>query len=187
MCYAQSWQIVITSGKVSDNSFKSCAYFLKYTKSRNMPNMKKPKNREELIRTEISVLSLPDPTAHQERIVSARRVSRCNISHRKSLFEKQINKLVESNYSISEMATLCNMSVTTFKHRFAEYYELSPHRWLVKLHLHKAMELLLSEDLSIKEICHKCHFSNQSQFTNRFKREYGLTPTQYRKKFSEER
>ncbi|MBP3550530.1 MAG: AraC family transcriptional regulator [Alistipes sp.] len=35
------------------------------------------------------------------------------------------------------------------------------------------------EDLSIKEVCHRCHFGNQSQFTSRFKREYGVTPRQY--------
>ena len=145
-----------------------------------MPIMKKPNNREELFRTEVTFLSLLNPITHEERIVSARCVSRSNISRRKSLFEKRIAELIEKNYTIEHMAYLCNMSVTTFKKRFAEYYELPPHRWFVKQHLHRAMELLLSEDLSIKEISHRCHFCNQSQFTNRFRQEYGLTPMQYR-------
>ncbi|MBQ7343100.1 MAG: transposase [Alistipes sp.] len=148
-----------------------------------MSIMKKPNNREELFRTEISILSLFDQTTRQERIVSARCVNRCNISHRKSLFEKRITEFIEKNYTISEMAKLCNMSVTAFKKRFAEYYELPPHRWFVKQHLHRAAELLLSEDLSIKEISHKCHFTNQSQFANRFRREYGLTPKQYQERY----
>lgn len=146
--------------------------------------MKSPNTREELFRTEISILSLFDQTTHQERILSARCVSRSNISQHKSLFEKRITEFIEQNYTIEYMAYLCNMSVTAFKKRFAEYYELPPHRWFVKQHLHRAAELLLSDDLSIKEISHKCHFANQSQFTNRFRREYGLTPKQYREQYN---
>lgn len=145
--------------------------------------MKRPNNHEELFRTEITILSLFDQTTNQERILSARCVSRNNISHRKSLFEKRITEFIEKNYTIEHMAYLCNMSVTAFKKRFAEYYELPPHRWFVKQHLHRAMELLLSEDLSIKEISHRCHFGNQSQFTSHFRREYGLTPKRYQERY----
>ncbi len=145
--------------------------------------MKKPNTHKDLIRTEISILSLFDRETHQERVLSARCINRCNISHRKSLFEKRMTEFIEKNYTIEYMAELCNMSVTAFKKRFAEYYELPPHRWFVKQHLHRAAELLLSEDLSIKEVSHRCHFVNQSQFTNRFRREYGLTPKQYQERY----
>ena len=145
--------------------------------------MKRPNTHEDLIRTEISILSLFDKETQTEQVLSARCINRCNISHRKSLFEQRMTEFIEQNYTIAYMAYLCNMSVTAFKKRFAEYYKLPPHRWFVKQHLHKAAELLLSEDLSIKEVCHKCHFANQSQFTNRFRREYGLTPKQYQKRY----
>lgn len=149
-----------------------------------MPIMKKPNPREELFRTEISILSLFNKDTQTERILSARCVNRCNISHRKSLFEKRIAEFIEKNYTIEYMAELCNMSVTAFKKRFAEYYELPPHRWFVKQHLHRASELLLSEDLSIKEVCHRCHFANYSHFIECFRREYGLTPKQYREQYN---
>ena len=148
-----------------------------------MQKMKNPNTHADLIRTEISILSLFDTETHQERVLSARCISRCNISHRKSQFEKRMTEFIEQNYTIAYMAYLCNMSVTAFKKRFSEYYELPPHRWFVKQHLHKAAELLLLEDLSIKEVCHRCHFGNQSQFTNRFKREYGVTPKQYQERY----
>lgn len=146
--------------------------------------MKRPNTHTDLIRTDISILSLLDKETQTERVLSARCISRNNISHQKSLFEKQMDKFIENNYTIAYMAELCNMSVTAFKKRFAEYYELPPHRWFVKQHLHRAAELLLSDDLSIKEISHKCHFANQSQFTSRFRREYGLTPKQYREQYN---
>ena len=133
-----------------------------------MNSMKRPNFHEDLIRTDITVLSLLDPITRAERVLSARCVKRCNISHRKSLFERKMTEFIEKNYTIEYMAELCNMSVTAFKKRFAEYYRIPPHRWFVKQHLHKAAELLLSEDLSIKEVCHRCHFANYSHFTNRY-------------------
>ncbi|MBQ2797050.1 MAG: helix-turn-helix transcriptional regulator [Tidjanibacter sp.] len=94
-----------------------------------------------------------------------------------------MTEFIEQNYTIAYMAYLCNMSVTAFKKRFAEYYELPPHRWFVKQHLHRAAELLLSEDLSIKEVCHRSHFANCSHFIECFRREYGLTPRQYQERY----
>ncbi|MBE6181285.1 MAG: helix-turn-helix transcriptional regulator [Rikenellaceae bacterium] len=100
-----------------------------------------------------------------------------------SLFEQKISEFVENNYTITEMAYHCNMSVTTFKKKFAEYYHTPPHYWQIKQHLLKASELLLSKDLSIKEICYKCNFHYLSHFISRFKREFGMTPKQYRNKY----
>lgn len=139
--------------------------------------------QKELIRTDISILSLLDLKTQEEVVVSVRCVKRCNISHKKTLFEQQMVYFIENDSTISEMARNCNMSVTTFKKRFAEYYKIPPHQWRIKQRLIMAVETLLSEDLSIKEISNKCHFQNTSHLTNRFKREFGVTPTQYREMY----
>ena len=148
-----------------------------------MPVMKRPNHHEELIRTDITILSLLDPTTQAERVLSARCVGRCNIGHCENLFEKRTAEFIEQNYTIGYMAELCNMSVTAFKKKFAEYYHLSPHRWLVKQRLIKATEMLLTEELLIKEVCYKCHFANSSHFIKCFKREFGMTPMQFREKW----
>ena len=144
-----------------------------------MPIMKKSNPHEDLIRTDITILSLLDPNTQSERVLSARCVKRCNISHRKSLFERRMTEFIEKNYTIEYMAELCNMSATAFKKRFAEYYCIPPHRWIVKQRLIMAAEMFLTDDLSIKEVCHRCSFANYSHFTSRFKREFGMTPKQY--------
>ena len=144
-----------------------------------MHSMKRPKNHEDLIRTDITVLSLFDKETHTERVLSARCVKRCNVSHRKSLFERKMTEFTGKNYTIEYMAELCNMSATAFKKRFAEYYRISPHRWFVKQRLTMAAEMLLTEDISIKEVYYRYHFANYSHFIKRFKREFGLTPKQY--------
>ena len=148
--------------------------------------MKNPKtNRANLFRTEISILSLLNPITNDEQILSARCLKRCNISRRKSLFEKKIDEYLVSNYSVSEMADLCNMSLTSFKKRFAQYYELPPHRWQVKQRLKLTAEALMTEDLWVKEASCRYNFQNESHFIKLFKREYGLTPKQFKNRFRE--
>lgn len=144
-----------------------------------MPNMKRPKNHEELIRTEICILSLLNTATLTERILSVRCIKRCNISHQKSPFEERMTEFIDQSYTIEYMAGLCNMSLTAFKKKFVAYYQLPPHRWFVRQRLIKAVEMLLTEELSIKEVCYKCHFTDSSHFIKCFKREYGMTPTQY--------
>lgn len=145
--------------------------------------MKRSDTHVDLIRTEISILSLFDTETQTEQILSVRRVNRCNLSHQKSPFEQRITEFIDNNYTVEQMAKLCNMSVTAFKKRFSEYYELPPHKWFVQQHLHQAAELLLTGDLSIKEVSHRCHFGNQTQLTIHFRRAYGLTPRQYKEKY----
>ena len=141
--------------------------------------------KADLFRTEISILSLLNPDTNDEQILSARCLKRCNISHRKSLFEKKIDEYLVNNYSVYEMADLCNMSLTSFKKRFAKYYKLPPHRWQVKQRLKLAAEALMSEDLSVKELSYRYNFQSESHFIKLFKREYSLTPKQFKNKFRE--
>lgn len=142
-------------------------------------------NKANLFRTEISILSLLNPVTNDEQILSARCLKRCNISHRKNLFEKKIDEYLVNNYSVSEMAYLCNMSLTSFKKWFAKYYELPPHRWQVKQRLKLVAETLMSEDLSVKEVSRRYNFQNESHFIKLFKREHGLTPKQFKNRFRE--
>ena len=148
--------------------------------------MKNPTTtKADLFRTEISILSLLNPVTNDEQILSVRCLKRCNISHCKSLFEKKIDEYLVNNYSVSEMANLCNMSLTSFKNKFAKYYELPPHHWQVKQRLKLVAEALISEDLSVKEASYRYNFQNESHFIKLFKREYGLTPKQFKNKFRE--
>ena len=48
------------------------------------------------------------------------------------------------------------------------------------LRMTKAAELLVEQDMSIKEICYAVGFNSENSFYKAFKRTYGITPTQYR-------
>jgi len=56
--------------------------------------------------------------------------------------------------------------------------------YLNNYRLNMACTLLCSTTLSMKSICNEVGMSNESYFYTLFKKEYGITPYQYRKKYS---
>lgn len=54
-------------------------------------------------------------------------------------------------------------------------------RYLTRLRLEKAADLLLNSDASIEDICFSCGYHDYSYFSKAFKKEYSLTPFQYKK------
>lgn len=58
---------------------------------------------------------------------------------------------------------------------------------VVKSRMEHAKHLLLMSDYSIKEIALYCGYNNDTFFMKQFKKNTGLTPSQYRKKFREKK
>ncbi|WP_244620327.1 helix-turn-helix domain-containing protein [Chitinophaga japonensis] len=86
---------------------------------------------------------------------------------------------VNSNVTVEELAFLCNMSLSTFKRRFARIYGNSPNRWLLEKRMERAAEMLRQGDHKASEICYELGYENLSSFIQSFKRVYGITPKQY--------
>jgi len=95
-----------------------------------------------------------------------------------------IKAVVENNcyndLSIEELATLCNMSLSSFKRKFTEIYSESPATYIRKRKLTKSKDLLTNTDLRIEEVAYDCGFNSISHFSKLFKKEYNLAPTEYR-------
>ena len=73
------------------------------------------------------------------------------------------------------------LSATTFKESFRRLYGLPVHAWLRQRRMERAAELLRSSSLSVLGVAQSVGFSSASQFTAAFRRQYGVTPAQYRK------
>jgi len=58
-------------------------------------------------------------------------------------------------------------------------------KWIANALMTEAKILLRSPDLNIQQIADQLHFSDQSSFGKFFKKHYGLSPLEYRKKKSE--
>jgi AraC-like DNA-binding protein len=82
-----------------------------------------------------------------------------------------------------QIARRVNMSYSWFRRIFREYTKLSPIEYMQELTIQKARSLLLSSEMSIKEIAYELNFSDASYFSARFRKYTGLTPSEYREKF----
>ena len=99
-------------------------------------------------------------------------------------FEYVLNFL-SNNYAekitFSDLAEQLNLSYDYFQHRFRELYGVSPQQYLLQKRLSVAQDLLLDSKSSCTDIAYRCGFSNSSQFSMIFRRELGVTPSQFRK------
>jgi AraC-like DNA-binding protein len=67
-----------------------------------------------------------------------------------------------------------------FVRAFKAVYGQSPGQYLSRRRIDRAEELLRSADLSVTEICTLVGFSSLGTFSTRFKKQTGLTPSEYR-------
>lgn len=95
-------------------------------------------------------------------------------------FQQIIQANIFSDMSIAELAEKCHKSPTSFKKEFRRVYNESPHKWLIKQRLMKVRMLLVSTNKPVSEIGAECMFPNTSHFIKLFKKEYGMTPAEFR-------
>lgn len=97
-----------------------------------------------------------------------------------SEFKSTIDKNLYSNLTVDEFAQLSGMSLSSFKRKFTETYQESPKKYLLKMKLDKACQMLKSDSLRISEIAYDIGFDTISTFNRSFKSHYGLSPSEYR-------
>lgn len=86
---------------------------------------------------------------------------------------------------ISELAELVGVSERSFSKSFGEIYGCSPKRYLTKLRIKRAKELLSansSREYPISEVAKQVGIADLYHFSNFFRRECGMPPSEYRKK-----
>jgi AraC-like DNA-binding protein len=87
--------------------------------------------------------------------------------------------------SMSELADMCCLSVSTFKRRFKEHIGGTPREWIVAKRMELAHEMLNNSDITISALAKLCCFSNTSHFIEVFKSHYHTTPYAYRDRLTQ--
>jgi|ERR1051326_1783438 len=91
---------------------------------------------------------------------------------------------IRGNYhrklTLAEMAATVNLSRFRLSHLFKLDTGTSPERFLAKVRLERAKQLLQTEFLTVKEVMNQVGISDPSYFTRSFKAAYGVTPTECR-------
>lgn len=92
----------------------------------------------------------------------------------------------DKHITIPKLARQAGINEAKLKEGFKELYGQSIHTYLQQLRLQKAQQLLLTTNMSVTDITYDIGYSHVTHFTSLFKKETGLTPTEWRAKKREE-
>jgi len=87
---------------------------------------------------------------------------------------------LQQRLQLSELADAVDLTPRTLTRRFKSAVGLSPGDYLNYLRMEEARTLLNHSNLSVADIAWSIGINDASQFSQRFKRDVGMTPRQYR-------
>ena len=122
------------------------------------------------------LLSAPEKVETDTAPALEREVARALADTRRYMEEH-----LDEPLTISALSRRACLSATIFKAGFRRLYGLPVHAWLRQRRMERAAELLRGSPLSVLGVAQSVGYSSASQFTAAFRRQYGVTPAQYRK------
>ncbi|NMH85917.1 helix-turn-helix domain-containing protein [Flavivirga algicola] len=109
-----------------------------------------------------------------------------NLFEKKTFEFKEIVKAhICSSVSLEELASLNNMSLSTFKKKFKRIYNDTPNNYIINKRVEKVAELLPKSEEPITNIAYDCEFKTLAHMSRVFKTKYGVSPSEYRLNFSD--
>lgn len=91
-----------------------------------------------------------------------------------------INHFAE-NISVPFLADLIYISPGYFSRLFKDYTGLSPKNYILQIRVARACEMLKNKSLKISIIANQSGFRSVQRLSNTFKKNFGITPAEYRK------
>jgi AraC-like DNA-binding protein len=168
---------IIIRGKTADNIgkiIKEWILFLKKGTAENFIQMHACKNEMGFhILQELSSVIKPSPE-NQTRLKYIHQI------------QPALDKIHQNYIFILDRNTLagcCNISTSQFHRIFVKAMAISPVEYIRSLRINRAQSLLISTDLSVKEICRLSGYDDPLIFSRSFKQKCGLSPDHYRRNF----
>jgi AraC family L-rhamnose operon regulatory protein RhaS len=97
------------------------------------------------------------------------------------MFLEKLPSRMQEPWSVQSMAEACDMGTTHFTNQFITLTGETPAKFLQRVRMDHATELLKTTQLPLKDICEKSGFNRPSYFIEIFTQKHGTTPLQYRK------
>ncbi len=99
------------------------------------------------------------------------------------LTAKYISKHFQEKFTLEHAAEYAGFSRTYFSQKFKAVTGFGFNDYLTAVRLRNAVKLLVTTDLSITKTAYYCGFNDSNYFGGVFKRQFGMTPREYRKKY----
>jgi transcriptional regulator GlxA family with amidase domain len=87
----------------------------------------------------------------------------------------------ERSFDLDHLASIANLSKYHFARRFKSETGMTSRQYLTGLRLGRAVLLLRATRMSISEVCFAVGFGDLTHFERVFKKQFGRTPTQFRR------
>ena len=98
---------------------------------------------------------------------------------------EEVRAFLEENLThdldINEVARAASLSPFYLTRIFKARYGVPPYRYLIRLRIDRASELLRDSSLTVTQICHRSGFNSLSHFITTFRNHTGMSPSQYRR------
>ena len=101
-------------------------------------------------------------------------------SHAVVLAKQYIHKHYGESLSLNTLAEKVHLSPRYLSSLFVEEEGIGINRYIKKVRMQKARELLLGTNMKVSEICVKVGYSNLSYFCKSFQDDFGVTPDKFR-------
>ena len=154
------------------NFEETFSYFQKILQT----GLKRPEYSQELCCNYLRILLLEQ--------ASGLFLTKKNISVSMSTYQ-ECKKFIDNHFSTikspNEVAETCNINVRYMSSLFKRHGQIPPSQYLMRLKLNKAAYLLLTTDLSVKEVAFEIGFEDQYHFSKNFKQFHRMAPLNYRK------
>lgn len=115
-----------------------------------------------------------------------------NATYQKNVFTKNtkldeaksyISSHFREKYCLEYAARSCNLSRRRFNELFKLHFDITPNRFLIDQKIDFARKMLRTEPVSISQTAACCGFSDIYYFSKLFKKETGMTPSEYHARY----
>jgi AraC-like DNA-binding protein len=94
-----------------------------------------------------------------------------------------IHKFYHKNIKVEDIATEIGLNRSYFHRIFKEYAGMTPVEYLTRVRISRAKNLLVRTNLSMVEVAQNIGMGSQQYFTYLFKKETGVSPGEFKKRF----
>lgn len=115
------------------------------------------------------------------KLPALRRATREELYHRALRGRDCMLSSLDQTVSLREMARAACMSPYHFHRVFTEIFGETPHRYLTRRRLDRAVHLLRQTSRSVTEICLETGFESLGSFSSLFRRHFGTPPSELRR------
>ncbi len=116
------------------------------------------------------------------RVPAARVSTRTELHARVQKGRQAMDEMLTENLSLKNIARLAHLSPFHFHRAFSAVFGETPHAYRTRRRLERAARLLGETDAPVIDVCLDTGFESAGSFSTLFRRRYGASPTEFRRR-----